>query len=74
MELREIPVDKNENSNKILEKISDSNHDHSINETTSVASTLIEDIKNEIKFDDQITMVDEYELERPLAKIVSALF
>ena len=72
MELNEIPaaVDKNENSKKPLKKKSQSNHDSTI----SLASTLIEDTKNEIKFDDQITMVDEYELEGPLAKIVSVLY
>ena len=76
MELKEIiSLDKNENNSKPLENKNSLSNNHA-DSTISVASTLIEeDTKKEIKFDvDQITLVDEYELEGSLARIVSVFY
>ena len=76
MELKEIiSLDKNENNSKPLKNKNSLSINHA-ESTISVASTLIEeDTKKEIKFDvDQITLVDEYELEGSLARIVSVFY
>ena len=76
MELKEIiSLDKNENNSKPLKNKNSLSNNHA-DSSISVASTLIEeDTKKEIKFDvDQITLVDEYELEGSLARIVSVFY
>ena len=76
MELKEIiSVDKNENNSKPLKNKNSLSNNHA-DSTISVASTLIEDnTKQEIKFDgDQITLVDENELEGSLARIISVFY
>ena len=76
MELKEIiSLDKNENNSKPLKNKNSLSNNHA-DSTISVASTLIEeDTKKEIKFDvDQITLVDEYELEGSLGRIVSVFY
>ena len=76
MELKEIiSLDKNENNSKPLKNKNSLSNNHA-DSSISVASTLIEeDTKKEIKFDvDQITLVDEYELEGALARIVSVFY